>query len=46
MSNDVTTPRLDGVEQLLVTYPEVVTGGFSVVRRDAVTRLPIRARRR
>ncbi|SSC22815.1 Virulence factor Mce protein, partial [Klenkia terrae] len=33
--NDVTTPRLDGVEQLLVTYPEVVTGGFSVVRRDA-----------
>ncbi|MCW2582271.1 MAG: ABC-type transport system, mce(Mammalian cell entry)-related protein, partial [Klenkia sp.] len=22
--NDVTTPRLDGVEQLLVTYPEVV----------------------
>ncbi len=33
--NDVTTPRLDGVEQLLVTYPQVVTGGFSVVRRDA-----------
>ncbi|MEI4270108.1 MlaD family protein [Klenkia sp. LSe6-5] len=33
--NDVTTPRLDGVEQLLVTYPEVVTGGFSAVRRDA-----------
>jgi phospholipid/cholesterol/gamma-HCH transport system substrate-binding protein len=32
--NDVTTPRLDGVEQLLVTYPEVVTGGFSAVRRD------------
>lgn len=32
--NDVTTPRLDGVEQLLVTYPEVVTGGFTVVRRD------------
>ena len=33
--NDVTTPRLDGVEQLLVTYPQVVTGSFSVVRRDA-----------
>ncbi|MCO7220394.1 MCE family protein [Klenkia sp. PcliD-1-E] len=33
--DDVTNPRLDGVEQLLVTYPEVVTGGFSVVRRDA-----------
>ena len=33
--NDVTTPRLDGVEQLLVTYPEVVTGSFSVVRRGS-----------
>ena len=33
--NDVTNPRLAGVEQLLVTYPEVVSGGFSVVRRDA-----------
>ncbi|KQS73554.1 MCE family protein [Modestobacter sp. Leaf380] len=32
--NDVTAPRLDGVEQLLVTYPEVVTGAFSTVRRD------------
>ena len=33
--NGVYIPRLDGVEQLLVTYPDVVSGGFSVVRRDA-----------
>jgi virulence factor Mce-like protein len=33
--NDVTIPRLDGVEQLLVTFPDVVSGGFTVVRRDA-----------
>jgi virulence factor Mce-like protein len=33
--NGVTIPRLDGVEQMLVTYPDVVSGGFSVVRRDA-----------
>jgi phospholipid/cholesterol/gamma-HCH transport system substrate-binding protein len=33
--NKVTIPRLDGVEQMLVTYPDVVAGGFSVVRRDA-----------
>lgn len=32
--NEVTIPRLDGVEQLLVTYPDVVSGGFSVVRND------------
>ena len=32
--NDVTIPRLDGVEQLLVTYPDVVSGGFTVVRND------------
>jgi phospholipid/cholesterol/gamma-HCH transport system substrate-binding protein len=32
--NQVTIPRLDGVEQLLVTYPDVVSGGFSVVRND------------
>jgi virulence factor Mce-like protein len=32
--NQVTIPRLAGVEQLLVTYPEVVSGSFSVVRRD------------
>jgi virulence factor Mce-like protein len=32
--NKVTIPRLDGVQQLLVTYPEVVSGSFSVVRRD------------
>ena len=33
--NQVTIPRLDGVEQMLVTYPDAVSGGFSVVRRDA-----------
>ncbi|TFV49460.1 MlaD family protein [Blastococcus sp. TF02A-35] len=32
--NGVTIPRLDGVEQLLVTYPDVVSGGFTVVRND------------
>jgi phospholipid/cholesterol/gamma-HCH transport system substrate-binding protein len=32
--NGVVTPRLDGVEQLLVTYPDVVSGGFTVVRDD------------
>ena len=30
--NKVTIPRLDGVEQMLVTYPDVVSGGFTVVR--------------
>ncbi|SEO67116.1 MCE family protein [Trujillonella endophytica] len=32
--NGVTIPRLSGVEQLLVTYPDVVSGGFTVVRDD------------
>jgi phospholipid/cholesterol/gamma-HCH transport system substrate-binding protein len=32
--NGVTIPRLDGVRQMLVTYPDAVTGGFTVVRRD------------
>jgi phospholipid/cholesterol/gamma-HCH transport system substrate-binding protein len=32
--NKVTIPRLAGVEQLLVTYPDVVSGGFTVVRND------------
>lgn len=35
--NGVTIPRLDGVEQLLVTYPDVVSGGFTVVRNDGGT---------
>jgi phospholipid/cholesterol/gamma-HCH transport system substrate-binding protein len=35
--NKVTIPRLDGVEQLLVTYPDVVSGGFTVVRNDGGT---------
>jgi phospholipid/cholesterol/gamma-HCH transport system substrate-binding protein len=32
--NGVTIPRLAGIEQLLVTYPDVVSGGFTVVRND------------
>jgi len=32
--NDVTNPRLAGVEQMLATYPDAVSGGFSVVRND------------
>lgn len=30
----VTTSRIDGVEQMFVTYPEVVVGGFTVVPGD------------
>lgn len=33
--NGVQIPRLDGMEQILVTFPDVVTGGFTVIRRDA-----------
>ncbi|WP_051515800.1 MlaD family protein [Candidatus Blastococcus massiliensis] len=33
--NGVQIPRLDGIRQMLVTYPDAVTGGFTVVRRDA-----------
>ncbi|MGY1770640.1 MCE family protein [Blastococcus sp. SYSU D00813] len=32
--NGVYIPRLGAVEQLLVTYPDVVSGGFTVVRND------------
>jgi phospholipid/cholesterol/gamma-HCH transport system substrate-binding protein len=32
--NGVQIPRLDGIRQMLVTYPDAVTGGFTVVRRD------------
>ncbi|MCW2509357.1 MAG: ABC-type transport system, mce(Mammalian cell entry)-related protein, partial [Modestobacter sp.] len=35
--NKVTIPRLAGVEQMLATYPDVVSGGFSVVRNDGGT---------
>jgi len=31
---NVTTARLDGIEQMLVTYPDVVTGGFTVIPGD------------
>jgi phospholipid/cholesterol/gamma-HCH transport system substrate-binding protein len=30
----VTTSRIDGIEQLLVTYPDVVAGGYTVVPGD------------
>lgn len=30
----ITNSRLDGIEQMLVTYPEVVVGGFTVVPGD------------
>jgi phospholipid/cholesterol/gamma-HCH transport system substrate-binding protein len=32
--NEVQIPRLEGIEQMLITYPDAVTGGFTVVRRD------------
>jgi virulence factor Mce-like protein len=35
--NKVTIPRLSGVQQMLITYPDVVSGGFSVVRNDSGT---------
>ncbi|MCW2577650.1 MAG: ABC-type transport system, mce(Mammalian cell entry)-related protein [Modestobacter sp.] len=35
--NGVTIPRLAGVEQMLATYPDAVSGGFSVVRNDGGT---------
>ena len=30
----VTTARVDGIQQLLVTYPDVVAGGYTVVPGD------------
>lgn len=33
--NKTTIPNLPGLEQVLVTYPAVVAGGFSVIRRDS-----------
>ncbi len=30
----MTTTRVDGIEQLLVTYPDVVAGGYTVVPGD------------
>lgn len=33
-TNQILVSELDGIEQLLVTYPDVVTGGFSVVPGD------------
>ncbi|WP_248580298.1 MlaD family protein [Nocardioides sp. InS609-2] len=36
-TGEVVVKHLDGVEQLLVVYPYVVEGGFTVVSRDANT---------
>lgn len=33
--NKTTIPNLPGLEQVLVTYPLVVSGGFTVIRRDS-----------
>jgi virulence factor Mce-like protein len=35
--NGVTIPHLQGVQQLLITYPDVVSGGYSVIRNDGGT---------
>jgi virulence factor Mce-like protein len=32
--NRVQLPRTDGIRQMLITYPDVISGGFTVVRRD------------
>lgn len=32
--NEVQIPRLNGIQQILITYPDVISGGFSVVRND------------
>jgi virulence factor Mce-like protein len=32
--NKVQIPRLDGIRQILITYPDVVSGGYTVVRND------------
>jgi phospholipid/cholesterol/gamma-HCH transport system substrate-binding protein len=38
-TNEITTARLDGIEQVLVLYPYVVEGGYTVVARDPLTGL-------
>jgi phospholipid/cholesterol/gamma-HCH transport system substrate-binding protein len=32
--NRVAIPRLDALQQMFITFPDAVTGGFTVVRRD------------
>jgi virulence factor Mce-like protein len=32
--NRVQLPRMNAIQQMLITYPDVVSGGFTVVRRD------------
>jgi virulence factor Mce-like protein len=32
--NGVTIPRIPGIRQMLITYPDVVSGGYSVIRND------------
>ena len=40
----VTTSRVDGIQQLLVTYPDVVAGGYTVVPGDGTRALRAGAR--
>ncbi len=39
---EVTVVRIDGVEQLLATYPSVVAGGYTVVQRNSEGRYAAR----
>lgn len=39
---EVTVVRIDGVQQLLATYPSVVAGGYTVVQRNAEGRYAAR----
>ena len=38
-TNEITSARVDGLEQVLVLYPYVVEGGYTVVAKDAMTGL-------
>jgi phospholipid/cholesterol/gamma-HCH transport system substrate-binding protein len=38
-TGEVTAARLDGIEQVLVLYPHVVQGGYTVVSKDPLTGL-------
>ena len=38
-TGEITAARLDGVEQVLVLYPYVVEGGFTVIAKDPMTGL-------
>ncbi len=38
-TGEITAARLDGIEQVLVLYPYVVEGGFTVIAKDPLTGL-------